>query len=281
MIFDNKFILLLVNLLWMIGLFGAFLALLALLQYRRKQRWETGAAAQAPRVLAPLYGALALFVTGLALHAYATGWEIGLLIAGVWALLALFLLYHCIETVIDGLQEGWDVTLTEVGEDGMPVTGISLSGSAMLVLLAINVGLLGWWGVGQAEAGALRVDTLFSRVRGETPAAPVDINVRSTTPAEKAQQAAAADNWFTRWVGIEWLAPVATSIAAVTQDNAPTPAMALTPFATAQAPVVNITPPPTATATPTTTATSSAVSAISATATPLLRPTETPTPTTP
>ncbi|MCE7979675.1 MAG: hypothetical protein DYG89_00670 [Caldilinea sp. CFX5] len=285
MIFDNKFILLLVNFLWMIGLFGAFLALLALLQYRRKQRWETGHAAQAPRVLAPLYGALALFVTGLALHAYATGQEIGLIIAGVWALLALFLLYHCIEALIDGLQEGWDVTLTEVGDDGMPVTGVSFSGSAMLVLLAVNVGLLGWWGVGQAEAGALRVDTLLSRVRGETPTAlvapvaPVAINVRSTTPEKKAQQAAAADNWFTRWVGVDWLAPVATSIAAITQDNAPTPAIALTPFATAQAPVVNITPPPTATATPTATAAIHATSTISATATPILRPTETPTPT--
>ncbi len=274
MIVDNKFILLLVNFLWMIGLFGAILALLALLQYRRKQRWETGVAAQAPRVLAPLYGSLALFVIGLALHAYAANQDIGLIIAGVWALLALFLLYQCIEALIDGLQEGWDVALTEVGDDGMPVRGLSFSGGAMLVLLAVNVGLLGWWGVGQAETGALRVDTLLSRMRGETPkalvapVAPVSINVRSTTPAEKAQQAgAAADNWFTRWVGVEWLAPVATSIAGVTQDEAPTPTIALTPFATAQAPVVNITPPPTATVT------------VSATATPLLRPTETPTPT--
>ena len=100
--FDNKFILLLINFLWMTGLFGALFALLYLLQYRRKQRWETGYAAQAPRVLAPLYGALALFVSGLALHAYATsqtvgreiGSQIGLVIAGVWALLTLFLLYH-------------------------------------------------------------------------------------------------------------------------------------------------------------------------------------------
>jgi len=291
MIFDNKFILLLINFLWMIGLFGTFFALLALLQYRRKQRWETGAAGQAPRVLAPLYGALALFVIGLALHAYATGQAIGLTIAGVWALLALFLLYHCIESIIDGLQEGWDVTLTEVGDDGMPVRGLSISGSAMLLLLAVNVGLLGWWGVGQAQAGALRVDTLLSRVRGETAAAevapaqpplqPVVINVRSTTPAEKAEQAATADNWFTRWVGVEWLAPVATSIASVTQDEGPPPTVALTPFATAQAPVVNISQPPTATttATPTVTVTVSATSIISATATPILRPTETPTPT--
>jgi hypothetical protein len=230
--FDNKFILLLINFLWMTGLFGAFFALLALLRYRRKQRWETGSAAQAPRVLAPLYGSLALFVIGLALHAYATGQAIGLIIAGVWALLALFLLYHCIEAIIDGLQEGWDVALTEVGDDGMPVRGISFSGSAMLVLLAVNVGLLGWWSVGQAEAGALRVDTLISRVRGEQHAAaeqPLVINARSTTPAEKAQQAA-ADNWFTRWVGVDWLAPVATSIAGIGQPSNPTPTPCVDPL---------------------------------------------------
>ena len=287
--FDNKFILLLINFLWMTGLFGALFALLYLLQYRRKQRWETGYAAQAPRVLAPLYGALALFVSGLALHAYATsqtvgreiGSQIGLVIAGVWALLTLFLLYYCIEAIIDGLQEGWDVALTEVGDDGMPVRGISFSGSAMLVLLAVNVGLLGWWGVGQAEAGALRVDTLISRGRGEQQVAaeqPLVINARSTTPAEKAQQAA-ADNWFTRWVGVDWLAPVATSIAGIGQPSNPTPTIGLTPFATAQAPVVNITAAPTDPPPPAATVTVSATSPISATATPILRPTVTPTPT--
>lgn len=282
--FANKFILLLINFLWMIGLFGAFFALIALVQYRRQQRWETGSAAQAPRVLAPLYGALALFVTGLALHAYATGQAIGLIIAVVWALMALFLLYHWIEAMIDGLQEGWDVALTEVGDDGMPVASLSLSGVAMIVLLAINVGLLGWWGVGQAEAGVLRVDALTRLVRGENHAVtgqPVVINVRSTTPTEKAQQTAATDNWFTRWVGVDWLAPVATSIATIGQNSNPTPVMVLTPFVTVHTPTVNNvpSPPPTATVTATATLTATATSAASATPTPILRPTETPTPT--
>ena len=157
--FDNKFLLLLINFLWLSGLFGALFALLYLVQYRRRQRWETGAAAQTPRVLAPLYGALALFVIGLALHAYATGQQMGLIIAVVWALLAVFLLYHWIEAVIDGLQEGWDAALVEVGDDGMPLTGLSFSGVVMIVLLAINVGLVGRWPGRSRRAGGRCVDT--------------------------------------------------------------------------------------------------------------------------
>ena len=278
--FDNKFLLLLINFLWLSGLFGALFALLYLVQYRRRQRWETGAAAQTPRVLAPLYGALALFVIGLALHAYATGQQMGLIIAVVWALLAVFLLYHWIEAVIDGLQEGWDAALVEVGDDGMPLTGLSFSGVVMIVLLAINVGLVGWWGVGQAEAGVLGGDALTRLVRGENQAAtpqPVVIHVRSTTPAEKAQQAA-ADNWFTRWVGVEWLAPVATSIAGIGQNSPATPTPALTPFRVAQT-LADHTATATTAGAATSTATVAATSTADATATSTPLPTETPTPT--
>lgn len=273
--FANKFILLLINFLWMIGLFGAFFALLALVQYRRKQRWETGSAAQTPGVLAPLYGSLALFVIGLALYAYAAGQTIGLILAAVWALLALFLLYHWIETMIDGLQEGWDVALTEVDDDGMPTTGPSLSGSAMIVLLAVNVGLLGWWGVGQADAGVLTVAGLTRLMQGETGAAqhqPTVTNVRSTTNETAATPKTTTENWFT-----QWLAPAATGIAAVGQNSTATPTVLLTPFHMAQAANDN-TVTAMAEAETAIAATGTATSAASATATATNLPTTTPTP---
>ncbi|MEZ4731722.1 MAG: hypothetical protein R3E79_31775 [Caldilineaceae bacterium] len=240
MVVENKFFLLLINFLWLAGLFGTLFALVYLLQYRRKHWWNLGYTYQVPRTLALLYGGLLLFVLGLALQAYTAGQPVALGIAVVWALLALLLLFQWIEAVIDGLQEGWDTPLIEEA-DAAPWGGLSLSGLLMVGLLVINIGLLGWWGTAQVRAGALDLTTLPTVLRGgsATPlVVPLGQNQPSAPPAQ-ATAAPAAAGWLAGWLEADWIGGVATRVAAFGQEAPTTPTRALTPFALAQAEVTS------------------------------------------
>ena len=82
---DNKFFLLLVNFLWMVGLFGTLFTIVYTLQYRRKRWWNVGHSNNVPRTLVPLY----LAATGASLReiaivaaAYPLVWGVGQLGTG-------------------------------------------------------------------------------------------------------------------------------------------------------------------------------------------------------
>lgn len=193
--FANKFFLLFINFLWMGGLFGVLFALLYMAQYRRRHFWSSGYTAQAPRTLAPLYGSLALFVSGLALYAYAkitvVGQLVGFSLTAIWTLLALFFLYHWVELLIDGVQEGWDTPFVDGDEPTGAGAGFTMGAFLVIGLLVTNVGLLGWWGAEQVQAGTLDLTQILTLNRTAPTANPNSVN---TAPVQQPVSATPANN---------------------------------------------------------------------------------------
>jgi hypothetical protein len=159
--FDNKFFLLFVTLLWMSGLFAALLTVAHMLQERGKQWPNEDYSWGMPRILAPLYASLATFCAGLALHAYAAQKPVSPWITLVWALLAFFLLVRMVSVLFIGLRYGWSTRLNarlvmmdaiNYAEEGrrLPVWS-----STIFLLLLVNFGLLGWWGSTRINADVL------------------------------------------------------------------------------------------------------------------------------
>lgn len=265
--FANKFFLLFINFLWMGGLFGVLFALLYMAQYRRRHLWSRGYTAQAPRTLAPLYGSLVLFVSGMALYAYArsavVGQIVGLSLTAIWALLALFFLYHWVELIMDGVQEGWDTPFINEDDPTGGRAGFTMGAMLVIGLLVTNIGLLSWWGADQVQAGTLDLNQLFSVNRQIQPAAGASAN---QAPSQPVAQPPAASNATTGGI-MSWLTTAGDSVVAagsavseqVTAFVAPwfggassTPtaasALALTPFVASDTPTVEDTL--TATSTP-------------------------------
>ena len=150
---DNKFFLLLVNFLWMIGLFGTLFTIIYTIQQRRRRWWNVGHSNNVPRTLVPLYLALTTLCLGLMLHAYMAESTVAVWIAGVWALLALLFLVRFFSTLGTAIEVGWDAPLlaqiTLVGWSRF----LQWPTFALLLLLA-NVALLGWWGNQQLSANS-------------------------------------------------------------------------------------------------------------------------------
>ena len=220
--------------------------------------------AQAPRTLAPLYGSLVLFVSGLALYTYAriavVGQLVGFSLTGVWTLLALFFCYHWIELLIDGVQEGWD---TPFGDADEPTggSGLTLGAALVITLLVANIGLLSWWGAGHVRAGTLDFQQLISLNRPTTGATTSNVNQAPSQPLAQPQAAAGQQApvtnavpltsdpssptsftgsvaaWFTTaganvmTAGQQVTAFVASWFGGESAASAPPPAIALTPFA--------------------------------------------------
>lgn len=195
--FANKFFLLLINFLWMGGLLGVLFALLYMAQYRRRQFWSHGYLPQSPRTLAPLYGSLVLFLSGLALYTYArigvVGQLVGLSLTGVWTLLALFFGYHWVELLLDGIQEGWDTPFADADEPAGG-SGLTLGAALVMTLLAANIGLLSWWGAGQVRAGTLDFQQLISLNRPTTSNANQAVSQPLAQPNSAAGQQAPINN---------------------------------------------------------------------------------------
>lgn len=125
---SNKFLLLAITSLWLVGLYGVLFALGYLAQHRRRFRRRAQSLWDTPRIMAPLYLSSSLFCTGLAIHTYllpptalaSTALSAVMLspfpgqwavIVG-WALLALLLVSQALITVITGLRFGWDESVT-------------------------------------------------------------------------------------------------------------------------------------------------------------------------
>lgn len=179
----NKFIFLLINFVWMSGLFGAIFALLYLVRYRQRNWWHLGSGYYVPRTLAPLYGAVLLFCLGLALHAYVSPQQAGLWIALIWALLALLFAGRLFTTLFAGFQDGWDLP---VGGD--PTMDEAAGGAVLWSVLAagllvVNLALVGWATNTQVQAGALVWPLLNSLNRPARTSAPATPALQQFSPA--------------------------------------------------------------------------------------------------
>lgn len=139
----------------MAGLFGVLFTLVYMVQYRRKHWWNIGYTYNVPRLLAPLYGSLLIFVIGLALHAYLSQNIVSRWVTLVWGALALFFLFRTIQEIWDALQSGWDSVLVDPEEDEESAPGLPIWSSSVIVLLLSNLLLLGWWGTTELNAGTL------------------------------------------------------------------------------------------------------------------------------
>jgi uncharacterized protein YgiM (DUF1202 family) len=173
---DNKFFALFITLIWMSGLFAIVLTLASMLQEHRKQRRNHRYVWSAARMLAPLYGSLAIFCVGLALHAYAAQQTVSLWVAIVWGMLAVFFALRLVRVAASGIRDGWQSAFSDrqFGLDpvatGRKGARFSLWSSLSVVLLLVNVLILGWWGNAQINAGALGLP-IADRADGEsTPA---------------------------------------------------------------------------------------------------------------
>ena len=273
---DDKFLLLLINFMWMAGLFGALFSLVYMAQYRHKHWWRMGYTSQVPRTLAPLYGSLALFVIGLALHAFAAGHFVALSLAVVWGLLACYFLFRVLELVIAGVQDGWD-TPEFAGDDEDDEPAFPIGIVAASLLLVVNIGFLAWWGMGQAQAGTLDLTRLTQVAQ---PVADVSLPAIGGVTSWLTGLFAPVRTQFVAW---GWSAADNTTDAP--PDSAPAAAMTVVPkaalaakltvFATPITTTVSITSTPTAL--PTATPTASATATATTSPTPL--PTHTPLPT--
>lgn len=189
---ENKFFLLFINFLWMAGLFGTLFTLIYMVQYRRKYWWNIGYTYNVPRLLAPLYGSLLIFVAGLSLHAYVAQRSISLWVALVWGLLAFFFLFRLLDVIFAALQSGWDSVLApaQAEEGGRP--SLPIWSSSVIVLLLANLLLLGWWGTVQLNAGALDLSWLERgrSIGKSTPKITPAVLRQSTAPAKNDPPAA-------------------------------------------------------------------------------------------
>jgi hypothetical protein len=152
-LFENKFFLLLVNFLWMVGLFGVLFTIAYAIQYRRQRWWNVGYSNNVPRTLAPLYLTLATLCAGLLLHAYAAPYQLARWIAVVWGLLALIFFVRGVAALIAAARAGWDAPTVE----DAPAYGWRRFATwplMALLLLLVNVALLGWMGNQRLNADA-------------------------------------------------------------------------------------------------------------------------------
>ncbi|MCB0189289.1 MAG: hypothetical protein KDE31_33695, partial [Caldilineaceae bacterium] len=108
---QNKFVLLAITALWLTGGLGALLSLLYMAQYRRRHWWNLGSTVSVPRTLTPLYGALILFCSGLALHISATQIAIALWVALLWGSMALLFALQAVLVLAQAWEEDWDTPL--------------------------------------------------------------------------------------------------------------------------------------------------------------------------
>jgi len=303
-VLENKFFLLFINFLWMAGLLGALFTLIYMVQYRRKHWWNIGYTYNVPRLLAPLYGSLLIFVAGLSLHAYVAQRSISLWVALVWGVLAFFFLFRLLDVIFAALQSGWDSVLAppQAEEGGRP--GLPIWSSSVIVLLLANLLLLGWWGTVQLNAGALDLSWLErGRATGKsTPKITPTALGQPATPTKNdppAAQAGAATPTLRAALAVTGtmapvsstllltgtVIPVISTLDANDLQVTPTPAGALPEETTvppvASAPVVTATAASALAAMPTLTPTASStltVTPLAAITTPI-RPTLTPIPT--
>ena len=255
---SNKFFLLLINFLWMGGLLGVLFALLYRVQYRRRHFWQHGPMPQTPRTLAPLYGALVLFISGLALYTYTrlpvVGQLVGLSLTGIWVLLALFFFYHWIELLMDGVQDGWDTPFVDADDATGGGSGLTLGALLVLTLLVANMGLLTWWGAGQVQAGTLDFQQLVSFNRPNRAPASNNANQAAAQPlptANATQPAAqpTTTNSPTTWMSgiVTWITTAGASVLATGSAISQQVTAFVAPWfggenITATAPVVPLTP---------------------------------------
>ena len=150
---QNKFFMLMIIFLWMAGGFGALLSLIYMGQYRRRNWWSIGHTVSVPRTLIPLYSSLLFFCTGLALHIYTTQIAIALWVAIGWGGMALLFAIQAGIVAIQAVEEGWDTPLVAIPfENGLPTGIVS---AVVVILLLTNLGLLGWWGIREPQAGGI------------------------------------------------------------------------------------------------------------------------------
>jgi hypothetical protein len=145
---ENKFFLLFVTLIWMSGLFSVLLTAAYILQERRRHRGFTLRIGSLPRILVPLYGSLAVFCTGLALHAYAAQNTVSLWMSLAWGGLALLFALRVISAISVGIRDGWDVSqhILPAPASGGKENGWKLLASGIaLLLLVVNTLLATWW----------------------------------------------------------------------------------------------------------------------------------------
>ncbi|MBX3016129.1 MAG: hypothetical protein KF832_31700, partial [Caldilineaceae bacterium] len=237
---DDKFFLLLVDFLWMVGLFGALFALLYLIQYRRRHRWSTGGATLVPRTLVPLYGALVIFAVGLALHAYVAGHWVALSLAGGWALLAGYLAFRTFELLMAGLQDGWDTAeaplVADDEEDAEPLfpMGLALAG----LVLVVNLGLLAWWGTDQWRMGTL-TGVLWAQPQSVAAARPSQS--AAAAPSSPANASDTTGSWSDSWhSGVTTLGTLANQQWTNLQESLP--AWLVIPWWTTQAMTTTVMP---------------------------------------
>jgi hypothetical protein len=175
---SNKFVQLLIDLIWMSGLFAIVLAFAYMVQDRRGQWQDDGYSWSVPRMLVPLYGALATFCFGLALHAYAAQQPVSLWITIVWALLAVSFAVRMIKGLLIGIQHGWNTRLNarfltlDSASYGEQTSRIPVWGGIVTVLLIVNLFLLGRWGSIQINSGAFAQQRSGNTEETETTPAP-------------------------------------------------------------------------------------------------------------
>jgi hypothetical protein len=243
---DDKFVMLVITLIWMSGLFATVLTLASMYQERRKQRHNAGYTWNTPRNLAPLYCSLAIFCVGLALYSFAAQRPISLWMTIIWALLALFFAFRMFGVLFADVRQSrktalvpqqTDVDPVDIGRQGgrMPIWT-----SVVLTLLLVSVAVLAWWGSVQINAGERGLPVAELPLGEATPAhatpvmpvlTPSQFDVTPSVPDETRR---ATNPGATNPIVIATLTPT-PSLAPILVPT-PTPQPAIDPFVTVRSP---------------------------------------------
>ncbi len=113
-----RFLDVMVDALWVLGLAGLFATFSYMDWYRRPRRWRWNDTWNRPRMLVPLNLSLALFSLGLALNSVtgyrpAPWWE-----TATWGIMTVVFLWQVVIYWREGRQRGWDeaVSPSQEGE---------------------------------------------------------------------------------------------------------------------------------------------------------------------
>ncbi|MEZ4617169.1 MAG: hypothetical protein R2867_16900 [Caldilineaceae bacterium] len=214
---EAKFVNLIITTLWLSGGFGVLLSLLYMGQYRRRNWWSIGNTVSVPRTLLPLYGALLLFCSGLALQAYLAQANVALWVAGGWALMALLFAMQGIGVALKPRRRAGTPLVAQPSANGLPSGALS---ALALFFLLVNGGLVGWRALAQYEDGAF--DRAFFW-RDERAAVTSDAVAQPTVAEGAPAQASAIDQTTTGQANAAQ-ATTALSTAATAPADAPTKA---------------------------------------------------------
>jgi hypothetical protein len=238
---ENKFVFLFVTFVWMGGLFAIVLVLAHMLQDRRYHRLEEGYTWGMPRILVPLYAALATFCLGLALHAYSSQRQISLWLTIVWAALAISFAARMIRILFIGLRQGWEsrlnarlvpLSVAGYGERGMRIP-IWLSVTALLLL--VNLYLLGSW-----ESTHINAIGLAEHLSGLVPAKGTSTPRPTAAPADDRETALRAVATKTPAVALVDITATATVTTPVILERQPVSSTPISSTPISSAPISSI-----------------------------------------